>query len=85
MGQIRFKTLAAAQARAKDTNGIYAAHGCECGAYHVSKVKRTPHEEARAQAAEYYGVFEPLVRTMINREIERMRRAGVRKRKVQQP
>lgn len=82
VGKVRYKTLAAARAHAKDTNGIYEAHGCECRGFHISKVKRTPHEEARAQAAEYYGAFEPLVRAMINREVERMRKAGARKRKV---
>ena len=83
VGKIRYKTKAEAQKWAAGTKGVYEAHGCECGSYHVSKVKRTPKEEARAQAADYYGsAFEPLVRAMINREVERMKRAGMRKRKV---
>jgi|GEM_PF-4899708 len=81
VGKIRYKTRAEADKQAAGTKGVYQAHGCECGSYHISKVKRTAKEEARAQAADYYGIFEPLVRTMINREIERMRRAGIRKRK----
>jgi hypothetical protein len=78
VGKIRYKTRAEAEKMAAGTKGVYQSHGCECGAFHVSKVKRTAKEEARAQAAEYYGIFEPLVRTMINREVEKMRRAGMR-------
>jgi hypothetical protein len=85
VGQIRYKTMAAAQKQAAGTKGVRQAHGCECGAFHVSKVKPTAKEEARAQAAEYYGAFTPLVRAMINREVERMRRAGMRRRRPQHP
>ena len=85
VGKIRYKTLAEAQKQAAGTKGVHQAHGCECGSFHISKVKRTAKEEARAQAADYYGAFEPLVRAMINREVERMKRAGMRKRRPQQP
>jgi hypothetical protein len=78
----RYKTLAAAKAVAARKQTKHAAYACECGGAHVLKVGKTPKQQRRADQDTYYGELLHFVRATIDREISRLRAAGVHRRKT---